>query len=201
MIKKIPVSLIYLRLILGFIVLYLSYIKIEYYNYIAILLISIGILSDIFDGIIARKLNVSNEKLRRMDSNVDQLFFISVVIATYLQCSSFFKENLYWLVILVSFESATYLISYLKFRKEIATHSIGAKIWTLLLFATLVQLILRCNSTILFQFCFWVGILTRIEIMAIILILKKWTNDVPSVFAAIRLRKGKEIRKNKLFNG
>jgi len=201
MIKKIPIALIYLRLILGFIVLYLSYIKIEHYNYIAILLITIGLLSDIFDGILARKLNVASKLLRRLDSSIDQIFFICVIVATYLQYPLFFKENWIWLILLISSEVLTYVVSFIKFKKEIATHSIGAKIWTLFLFTTLVEITYSGNSVVLFQLCFWIGIITRLEIIAIILILKKWTNDVPSIFAAIRLRKGKEIRRNKLFNG
>ncbi|WP_177763527.1 CDP-alcohol phosphatidyltransferase family protein [Flavobacterium sp. I3-2] len=201
MIKKIPIALIFLRFNLGFILLYFSYIKIDHYNYIAILLITIGLLSDVFDGIIARKLNISTKLLRRLDSSIDQIFFIYVIVATYLQYPLFFKENWIWLILLISSEVLTYVVSFIKFKKEIATHSIGAKIWTLFLFATLVEITYSGNSVVLFQLCFWIGIITRLEIIAIILILKKWTNDVPSVFAAIRLRKGKEIRRNKLFNG
>lgn len=201
MIKKIPIALIFLRFNLGFIMLYFSYIKIDHYNYIAILLITIGLLSDVFDGIIARKLKVSTKLLRRLDSSIDQIFFICVIVATYLQYPLFFKENWIWLILLISSEVLTYVVSFIKFKKEIATHSIGAKIWTLFLFATLVEITYSGNSVVLFQLCFWIGIITRLEIIAIILILKKWTNDVPSVFAAIRLRNGKEIRRNKLFNG
>jgi CDP-diacylglycerol--glycerol-3-phosphate 3-phosphatidyltransferase len=103
--------------------------------------------------------------------------------------------------VLLAFEGLTYLVSFLKFRKEIATHSIGAKIWTLLLFVTLIQVILQCQSTILFDICFWVGLVTRLEIIAIILTLKKWTNDVPTFYHSIKLRQDKEIKRHKMFNG
>ncbi len=103
--------------------------------------------------------------------------------------------------ILLGVEALTYTVSFLKFRKEIATHSIGAKIWTLLLFATLVQLLLQCESGILFQCMFWVGLLTRIEIIVIILTLKQWENDVPTFYHALQLRRNKEIKRHKLFNG
>ena len=93
------------------------------------------------------------------------------------------------------------MISFLKFRKEIATHSIGAKIWTLLLFVTLIEIMAHSKSTILFVYCFWVGIITRIEIIVIIITLKTWTNDVPTFYHALKLRQGKEIKRNKLFNG
>lgn len=199
--QKIPMLLVLLRLLAGLIIIPLSYARVENYNAFAISLLTFGLISDIFDGIIARKLNVSTQKLRRLDSSVDQFFFIAFGVATYIQCPLFFVENIVLLVILFAFEAATYATSYLKFRKEIATHSIGAKLWTLLLFATLIQLIMSCQSVVLFGFCFWVGIITRAEIIAIVLTLKEWTNDVPSLSHAIKLRKGIGIKRNKLFNG
>ena len=102
---------------------------------------------------------------------------------------------------LLTLEALAYLICFVKFKKEIATHSIGAKFWTLLLFAVLVDLMINCESGLLFQLCFYVGIITRLEIIAIILTLKKWANDVPTFYHALQLRKGKQITRNKLFNG
>lgn len=199
--NKIPIILIYSRLLIGISIIFLSSQHVQHYKFIAILGLSIGLLTDVFDGIIARKLGISTEKLRRLDSNIDQIFYISFAIATYIQCPDFFKSNALLLTLLFGFEGLTYLICFLKFKKEIATHSIGAKIWSLFLFATLIQIIFQCQSTLLFKCCFWIGIITRLEIIAIILILKKWTNDVPSFYHAIRLRNGKEIKRNKLFNG
>jgi phosphatidylglycerophosphate synthase len=198
---KIPIALIYLRLMLGFVIIACSYFKINNYPVFAIILLSIGLLSDVFDGIIARKLNVSTQKLRRLDSTIDQIFFICVGIATYIQCPLFFKDNWIKLIVLLSSEVLIYLVCFIKFKKEIATHSIGAKIWTLFLFATLIDVMVHCESNWLFQICFWLGIITRLEITAIILILKTWTNDVPSLYHAWQLRNGKTIKRNKLFNG
>ncbi len=199
--KKLPLILIYSRLAIGLIIILLSLLRIDHYAFFAITLLTIGLLTDIFDGIIARRLNISTQLLRRLDSAIDQVFFISVALATYIQCPGFFRTNAAKLIILFGFEALTYLVSFLKFRKEIATHSIGAKIWTLLLFATLIQIIVQCNSGILFNCCFWIGLLTRLEIIAIILTLKKWTNDVPTIYHAIQLRQGKEIKRHKIFNG
>ena len=199
--NRIPILLIYSRLLLGLLVVFLSTLSLPNYAPIAFGILTIGLLTDIFDGIIARRLNISNEKLRRLDSTIDVVFFVSIAIATYLQCPDFFSSNVTKVMILVSSEVLTYIISYIKFKKEIATHSIGAKVWTLFLFATLVQIIFQCQSVLLFNLCFWIGLLTRIEIMAIVLSLKKWTNDVPTIYHAIQLRSGKKIKRHKLFNG
>lgn len=198
---KIPIALITTRIIIGFVLIFLSFKKVEHYPVIAIIILTIGLLTDIFDGIIARKLNISSQLLRRLDSTADQIFFISVAIATYLQCTAFFKSNVIMLLVIFVVEGLTYLVSFIKFRKEIATHSIGAKIWTLFIFATLIQVMLQCESVILFHFFFWTGIITRLEIIAILLTLKTWTNDVPSIYHAVKLRQGKEIKRHKMFNG
>ena len=198
---KIPILLIYSRFAIGLSIVVLSMMKIDHYKIIAITLFTIGLLTDIFDGIIARRLNISTQKLRRLDSTIDQIFFISFAIATYIECPEFFKSNSARITILFSFEALTYLICFLKFKKEIATHTIGAKFWTLLLFATLVQIIVQLQSGFLFICCFWVGLITRIEIIAIIIALKQWTNDVPSFYHSLKLRKGIEIKRHRLFNG
>lgn len=199
--QNLPQILIFSRLLIGFIILLFCFIEIESNKTIIVILLTIGLITDIFDGIIARKLNISTQKLRRLDSTIDQIFFLCVILSSFILCPSFYQKNWMLFSILITLEFITYVVSFVKFRKEIATHSLGAKFWTLILFATLIQIILQCDSSILFAICFWVGIITRVEIISILLILKKWTNDVPTFYHAILLRKGLNIKRNKLFNG
>jgi CDP-diacylglycerol--glycerol-3-phosphate 3-phosphatidyltransferase len=199
--KNIPFLLIFSRLVLGFVLLGSSLLAFPYYTGLAIGIIVYGLVSDIFDGIIARQLQVSTEKLRRLDSTIDQVFWICVLGATYVRCPDFFHQNYIQLLILIGIEGLAYVICYLKFKKEVATHAISSKVWALLIFATLSQVTISCDSGLIFQICFYVGIITRLEIIAIILVLKTWTNDVPSLYHAILLRQGKVIKRNKLFNG
>ncbi|WP_431200554.1 CDP-alcohol phosphatidyltransferase family protein [Mucilaginibacter sp. P19] len=72
--KKIPLLLILSRVLFGIIIIALSLIQCLYFRNIIIILMILGLLSDIFDGIIARRLNVSSPMLRRLDSGVDQFF-------------------------------------------------------------------------------------------------------------------------------
>lgn len=201
MIKKIPITLIYSRLIIGIYILISSFFNFPYFGITAAILLFVGLLTDIFDGIIARKLNVSSEKLRRMDSNIDQVFYSCVVIATFIHCPEFFKTNWMKIGILIGVEALAYLICYLKFKKEIAFHSYGAKLWSIFLFILLAQILLSCQSHIIFDITLYLGIITRLEIIAIVLILKKWVNDVPTFYHAIQLKDGKTIKRSKLFNG
>jgi len=199
--EKVPIALIYSRLILGFVLILISYFQPDYYQRIILAIIIWAILSDIFDGIIARRLNISTQRLRRLDSSIDQFFWICTLGGACYLCPDFFSRNSTKLYLILTVEGLTYLISFIRFRKEVATHAILSKFWTLTIMATLIQIVLSCHSVILFNVCFYVGILTRLEIIAILLILKKWTNDVPTFYHAILLRQGKEIKRNTLFNG
>ena len=199
--NRIPIVLIFARLLIGGVLIILSAEHIDHYRVISITLLTIGLLTDILDGIIARWLKISTQNLRRLDSTVDQLFFLSVGFASYIQCPDFFRSNSSFIIILLGSEALCYLICFLKFRREIATHSIGAKLWTLILFATLIEVMVHCTSDLLFTLFFWAGLLTRFEIIAIILIVKKWTTDVPTFYHAWKLRQGKEIKRHRFFNG
>lgn len=198
---KIPLLLIYSRTVFAALIILLAVFKIEYFRNIIITLIVLGLLSDIFDGIIARRLNISTQKLRRLDSSVDQVFWVAILVSAYIVSPLFFRTNLVLIMIVVLLEAACYAISFIKFKKEVATHAIASKIWTLVLFATLLQVIAAGNSIVLFYICFSLGVITRLEIIIILFILKDWTNDVPTVYHAVLIKKGKEIKRHKLFNG
>ena len=199
--RRLPIALIYSRLGLGLALVLLAWAGVAHFAALAVGLITVGLLTDIFDGIIARQLGVSTERLRRLDSTVDQFFWAAVVGATYLACPGFFARHTAQLLTLLALESLTYAVSFLKFRKEIATHSWAAKAWVLVSFAALVQLITTCDSRLLFAASFYLGVLSRLEIVGILLLLRKWTSDVPTCYHALRLRRNKPIRHHKLFNG
>lgn len=197
--NKIPVALIYSRVLIGGVIPLLAFFDNSYtYIFIAILVI-IGLITDVFDGIIARKLNVSSERLRILDSNVDQFFWISVILTIFYIRFSIVKSLLLWILVLVLLEILAYVISYFKFKRTIATHSLLAKFWTLTLLVFLLELLLN-NTSQTFSFCFGVGVISRVEIIGIIIRLKKWVTDVPSIWVVDKINKGLPIKKSSWFN-
>ena len=186
---------------IGIIIGILALYKIENYSIWIVILMILGLITDIFDGIIARKLNVSTEKLRIWDSNVDQFFWLIVIGSIFYLNIEFIKEHINWIAIIVSFEILCYIISYFKFKKSIATHSILAKLWTITLLGFLIDLVLNGTSYLPFNICVVLGIVSRFEIILIILKLNKWTTDIPSVLSVSKINRGIRIKKNKLFNG
>jgi phosphatidylglycerophosphate synthase len=199
--NKIPIALIYSRIVIGIAILLLAIYHPAYFRGVIIALIAIGFLTDVFDGIIARHLKISTTRLRRMDSNVDMFFWICIAIASYIISPKFYWRICPQIIILISLEAACYLFCFIKFKKEVATHAWSAKLWALLLFATLIQIIAGGTSLMVFNICFYVGALSRLEIIGMLIVIKKWTNDIPTLYHAFKIRKDKPIKRYKLFNG
>lgn len=199
--KKIPLYLIYSRLLFSVLILLLALLQYRFNREWIVALVITGLLTDVFDGIIARRLQVSTQQLRRLDSTVDQVFWFSVLGAACIICSRFFIQHYVQLLVIIGAEALTYVVCFVRFKKEVATHAIASKVWTLTLLATIIQITLTCQSEWLFQCCFYLGLATRLEILLILYIIKTWHNDVPSVYHAVLLRKGREIKRHKLFNG
>jgi CDP-diacylglycerol--glycerol-3-phosphate 3-phosphatidyltransferase len=103
--------------------------------------------------------------------------------------------------ILVFSELFVIAFGFLKFEERISYHTIFSKFWALLLLCFFVDLILNKFAHYSFLISFWYGVFVQLEIILIATILKKSETDVPSVFHAIKLRKGIKISKSKLFNG
>jgi phosphatidylglycerophosphate synthase len=199
--EKLPLAMVWARLPLGVAILLLSLYGGPAYPYAGSALLILGLVLDIFDGMLARRLGVSDRSLRRLDSNIDQFFYLAAIAAAWIRYPGFFRAHLAGVGALAAAEALTYLVCYLRFRKEIATHSLGSKLWALLLVWALAQITLTGDSGLPFAFCVGVGIATRLEIIAILFTLPEWTNDVPSLRQALALRRGQAMKRSKLFNG
>lgn len=198
---RLPLALIYSRLLLGAALLALGYGRAPHWGGWAVALLALGVLTDVLDGVVARRLGVSTEQLRRLDSTIDQVFWVLAVGAAYLGCPGFFRQYAGPLLALLGAEALIYAVSFVRFRREVATHTFGAKAWVLVSLGALGQLYLSCAAGWLFWACIGLGLLTRLEIVGILLVLRRWATDVPTLYHAWQLRRGRPIRRHRLFHG
>ena len=91
------------------------------------------IFSDIFDGVIARRLGVSTNNLRLLDTLVDLLFYLSLFNYISIRNSSIVKENLILIVSILVLEGFMYAISLIRFRTLPSPHAILSKFWGVVL--------------------------------------------------------------------
>jgi phosphatidylglycerophosphate synthase len=91
--QHIPISLIIFRLLLAPIIFGLVYYYQEDSKLIVLILMYLGLISDIMDGIFARRFNVSSAGLRRFDSQTDMLFWLSIGISTWMLYPELIRHN------------------------------------------------------------------------------------------------------------
>ncbi|MGH2649179.1 MAG: CDP-alcohol phosphatidyltransferase family protein [Ginsengibacter sp.] len=199
--KRLPLLLIAFRFFLAPVMLYLGYFyRITYRQLIVVLLVA-GLLSDIFDGIIARKQNTSTATLRRLDSQTDMIFWLAAGFTAWFIWPDVIRANKPVIYILLGMEALCYLVSFLRFGKETCSHAYLSKFWGLTLLAAFIDLISDGHAGFLFYFCLIAGIISHLDRILITLILPKWQHDVPSAYNAWLIRKGKSFRRFSLFNG
>jgi CDP-diacylglycerol--glycerol-3-phosphate 3-phosphatidyltransferase len=198
---NIPISLILFRLILAPIILALAYFIGETSKTIIVVLMYLGLISDILDGIIARKQNISSAKLRRMDSQTDMIFWLSIGFSTWILYPKLIADNsiVIWTILIM--EIACYVISLIKFKKETCTHAFLSKLWGITLLIAFTSLIGFNHAGIPFAMAIIMGLISHIDRILITLILPKWTHDIPSAYHAYLIRKGIDFKRNEYLNG
>lgn len=198
---NLPKLLILIRFCFAPIILSLAYLYGEESVPYIVALMYIGLATDIFDGIIARKQQISNERLRRLDSQTDMVFWLSIGIATWWLRDGLLRENLIGVWTILVMEVLCYVVSIAKFKKETCTHALLSKLWGVTLLIAFTALLGFNTAGLYYYACVMIGFIAHLDVILIILILPKWVHDVPSSFHAYKIRKGIPIKRNRFFNG
>lgn len=137
--RHLPFALTTLRLLLGPTALALAFGAAPRWIFLPLLVA--GTLSDIFDGILARRFGVATPALRRYDSIADILYYLFILGALWLLCREVVRENLWAFAVMLASEAGAILVCAVKFGKYPATHSWLAKFYGLCLLGGLIALL------------------------------------------------------------
>lgn len=166
-----------------------------------VVLIYLGLLSDILDGIVARRQNCSTSTLRRLDSQTDMVFWLSAGFAAWVLFPSVIQAHSIAIWVILGMELACYLLSIARFGRETCTHAFLSKLWGLSLLAAFTSLIGFGHAGAPFMTAIVLGLVSHADRMLITLLLPRWHHDVPSAYHAWLIRKGKSFRRNRFLNG
>ncbi len=145
-------------------------------------------LSGVFDGILARRLNVATPNLRRLDSVADTIFYLSAILAAWRLYPGAITERLAPLLALCGLELVRYLFDLAKFGREASYHMWSSKLWGVALFVGFFALLALGISGLPVSVAIYVGIVADLEGLAISIVLRQWETDVPTILHAFRLR-------------
>lgn len=160
----------------------------------------VGFLTDLFDGILARRLGVATPRVRRLDSQVDLVFWLCVIGCVFIARYEIGVAHLAGVVGMLVLEAVSYAVSFAKFGRETCTHAYSAKAWCVLAVCVFVAVLGFGESHFAFPALFVGYVLSWLDIIAIVLILPAWQNDVPSLYHALLIRRGVPFRKHPFLN-
>lgn len=148
-----------------------------------------ALLSDIYDGILARHWNCETSTMRLSDSIADTFFYLGVVWALWIRDPQLLRGNWQLFVILFSLEGGRYIFDLCKFGKAASYHSYMAKAWGLLIAIAVVGALSFGKLGALIRVAVIFGIVVNLEGLAMSLILPSWKHDVKTLSRAWRLRR------------
>jgi CDP-diacylglycerol--glycerol-3-phosphate 3-phosphatidyltransferase len=183
--KFIPLVLTVLRVMLGPVVVVLAFWSPMPWAFAVCLIVAF--LSDVFDGVIARKLGIATAFLRRMDSIADSVFYLCALFAAWYLHSDILKPHLFLLSILAGIELARYCFDLYKFGKEASYHMWSSKFWGVTLLVAFMCVLVQEAGGWPIALTLYAGIVADIEGLLISMILKQWRTDVPTLFHAYKL--------------
>lgn len=147
-----------------------------------------GVISDILDGEILRRFNLSNTELRSLDSITDAVFYMSVLVSMWFVHPTIIRLCIIPLTILLLTQTTSWLFCLLKFGKTTSYHSYFAKFWGLSLFTGTIAFFITPPNVSLFLFAIFIGIISNIEDIIITAIMPYWKVDILSIKSAILLK-------------
>ena len=151
-------------------------------------LIVTALLSDIFDGILARRWNCDTAAVRLFDSMADTFFYACVLLAMWTGIPAMWTVHEKGIVALLAMEAINHGLGLAKFRKPPSYHSYIAKTFGLVLATATVTVFATGHADTLLTMALALGVASNVEGVAMSLLLPVWRRDVKTLAIAWRLR-------------
>ena len=151
-------------------------------------MIVLALVSDIFDGVLARRWKCDTAAVRLFDSMADTVFYLSVAVALGMGHRPVLRKHAWLLGGLLSLEAARFAFDFAKFGKPASYHSYLAKTWGLVMAVAVTATFATGGGGWLIATALVLGIACNVEGLAMSCVLPDWTRDVKTLSAALRIR-------------
>ncbi len=176
----VPLSLTISRLALAPLMLVNAYVWQSQALFVGML--AWAIFSDIYDGVIARKLCVDTPIVRRLDSLTDTVFYLATLWAVGVVHTHVIAEYFWPIAGLILLEIACNAVSLWRFGRPPATHTYTAKCWGVFLFVSLTLLLGFGITGPVFIAMLVIGYIADVEVLVIMLVSRQPPVDVAGIW-------------------
>ena len=151
-------------------------------------MVVVALLSDIFDGVLARRWGCDTAAVRLFDSMADTFFYLFVGWALWIVRPEVWRANAGLLAAVVGLEAFRFGLDFVKFGKPASYHSYLAKTWGLTLAVAVVASFIAGNADMLMKVALGVGVANLCEGIVMSVMLPVWCRDVKTLRVAWGLR-------------
>jgi phosphatidylglycerophosphate synthase len=152
-------------------------------------LILAALLSDIFDGVLARRWHCDTPATGLFDSMADTFFYACVAAALWIGHPAVWASWRTPVLLLLAFEGLRIGFDLLKFGKPASYHSYLAKTWGVVLGSAIITLFAIGHARMLMTAAVALGGICSVEGLAMSLLLPVWRSDVKTIAVAWWLRR------------
>jgi phosphatidylglycerophosphate synthase len=151
--------------------------------------IGLALTSDVFDGVLARRWRLDTVALRRWDTRADTFFYACVLAVICLRHPEALARRPVLIAGLLTAEVIQHVFAAAKYGHHASYHSWLSRVWGLMMAAAMIALLgWDIDNWFLDLTISW-GILCNAQGLVMSLLLPEWTNDVPTLFHALKLRR------------
>ena len=154
-----------------------------------------ALVSDIFDGVLARRWRSDTPGVRLFDSMADTVFYLCVAAALWIAHPEVLRHNAGMLELLLGLEAMRHAFDLAKFGKPASYHSYLAKTWGLVMAIAVIAIFATGRESALFPLALCQGIACNLEGLAMSLILPAWRKDVAWLGKAWRIRTEEQTKR------
>jgi CDP-diacylglycerol--glycerol-3-phosphate 3-phosphatidyltransferase len=148
-----------------------------------------ALVSDIYDGVLARRWGCDTAGVRLFDSMADTVFYLCTAFALWISEPQLWRSYGGLLVVLLALEAVRFAFDSVKFGKPASYHSYLAKLWGLVMAVAVVGVFALDRSNVLVPVAIVLGILCNVEGLAMSVVLSVWRKDVKTLAEAWRSRR------------
>ena len=148
-----------------------------------------ALVSDIYDGVLARRWGCDTAGVRLFDSMADTVFYLCTAVALWVSQPQLWRSYGGLLVVLLVLEAVRFAFDFVKFGKPASYHSYLAKLWGLVMAVAVIGVFALDRANVLVPAALMLGILCDLEGVAMSVVMPVWQKDIKTIRAAWHLRR------------
>ena len=147
-----------------------------------------ALLSDIYDGVLARRWKCDTAGVRLFDSMVDTVFYLCTAVALWIGLPQLWRSYAGLLFGLLALEGVRFGFDFVKFGRPASYHSYLAKAWGLVMAIAVISSFAMQQANVLVPVALVLGILCNVEGLAMSWVMPLWRKDIKTLREAWRIR-------------